>query len=80
MSVSENTQHWSQRLRAEVSTVSRGDWRLYASMQSCEIESGYVLDDAARVARRKCMKGMVGLLPGTSGVRSLLGRQGSVAG
>lgn len=64
MSLSENTQHWLKRLRAEVAAIPNAEWAVVLAMQLAEVECAYGPDAAARATLTRCLQRFDLLHPG----------------
>jgi hypothetical protein len=64
MSLSENTQHWLERLRAEVAMISAAERALILEMQVAEVEFAHRLFDEARATLCRCLQRFELLQPG----------------
>ncbi|MCI0360495.1 MAG: hypothetical protein L0211_18615 [Planctomycetaceae bacterium] len=65
MSLSENTQYWLERQRAEVAAIPSGEWWVIAAMLLAKVEFAYGLDPTARATLRRCLERFDLLQPGT---------------
>jgi hypothetical protein len=52
MSLSENTEHWLKRMRAEVAAIPTEEWWVIAAMNLAKVECAYGQTDAARETLR----------------------------
>jgi hypothetical protein len=64
MSLSENTQQWLERQRAEVAAIPDAEPAVVSTMLLAEVEFAHGLDDAARVTLRRCLQRFDVLQPG----------------
>jgi len=64
MTLSENTQHWLERLRAEVAMISDAEQGVVFEMQLAEVEFARHLFDAARATLCRCLQRFELLHPG----------------
>jgi hypothetical protein len=64
MSLSENTHHWLERLRAELDAIPDEEEGIIATMLLAEVEFAHGLDDDARATLVRCLQSFDVLQPG----------------
>ena len=64
-SLSGNTEHWIERMRAEVAAIPGGMWWIIAAIQLAGVETAHGLDDSARGTLRSALDQFDVFQPGT---------------